>query len=104
MKKARQLDPTSLIINTALGQFYYFSGQQFLAIEQLEKTLEFDSSNDRVIFYYGLALAQSQRYAEAIDALKKLPNIPNRGGYEGGNTGQAGLAYVFSAYGQNSES
>ena len=42
IKLAQELDPLSLIVNTAVGMVFYFSRQPDPAIEQLRKTLEMD--------------------------------------------------------------
>jgi tetratricopeptide (TPR) repeat protein len=47
MKRAEELDPLSLVINTALGNGYFYTRQYDKAIEQLRKTIEMDQS-----FYY----------------------------------------------------
>ena len=41
-KRAVELDPVSLIVNTNLGRAYYFAGQYDLAIQQLHTTLALD--------------------------------------------------------------
>lgn len=40
IKRAQELDPSSLIINTALGDIYFLAGQYDQAIEQCRKTIE----------------------------------------------------------------
>ncbi len=47
MKRAQELDPLSLIINSELGTNYIMARQYDKAIEQLRKTIEMDST-----FYY----------------------------------------------------
>ena len=47
MKRALELDPLSLIINTELGNTYYYARRYDEAIEQLHKTVEIDPN-----FYY----------------------------------------------------
>ena len=42
IKRAQELDPLSLIINTAVGNIYYYAGQYENAIEQCLKTVEMD--------------------------------------------------------------
>jgi serine/threonine protein kinase/Tfp pilus assembly protein PilF len=42
MKRAQELDPMSLIINTMLGWQYYLSRQYDLAVDQLRKVLDLD--------------------------------------------------------------
>jgi tetratricopeptide (TPR) repeat protein len=42
LKRAQELDPLSLIINSDIGTFYFYTGQYDKAIGQLQKTLEMD--------------------------------------------------------------
>jgi tetratricopeptide (TPR) repeat protein len=44
LKRAQELDPLSLIINSDIGTFYVQTGQYDKAIEQLQKTLELDQN------------------------------------------------------------
>ncbi len=71
LKRAQELDPLSLIINTDLGYAYIFAGQYDKAIEQLRKTLEMDQS-----FYYahwclGLAYEMKGAFREAQGEYEK---------------------------------
>ncbi len=75
MKRAVELDPLSLIINTNLGWAYIHGGRLDEAIAQLRKTVEMDGS-----FYYaryGLALALELKGAipEAITEYQKTISI-----------------------------
>jgi serine/threonine-protein kinase len=65
LKRAQELDPLSLIINTDLGLTYIITGQYDKAIEQLRKSLEMDQG-----FYYahwclGLAYEMKGSFREA---------------------------------------
>jgi Predicted integral membrane protein len=65
LKRAQELDPFSLIINTDLGHLYINDGQYDKAIDQLSKTLEMDQG-----FYYarwclGLAYEMKGSFREA---------------------------------------
>jgi TolB-like protein/Tfp pilus assembly protein PilF len=75
MKRAVELDPLSLIINSNLGWAYIHAGRLDGAVAQLRKTVEMDSS-----FYYaryGLALALELKGAipEAIAEYQKTISI-----------------------------
>ena len=54
LKKARDLDPLSLIINTNLGLNLYFAGHYDLAIEQLERALELEPNFFRAHLHLGM--------------------------------------------------
>ncbi len=75
MKRAVELDPLSLIINTNLGWAYIHAGRLDDAVAQLRKTVEMDGS-----FYYaryGLALALELEGAipEAITEYQKTVSV-----------------------------
>ncbi len=67
IKKAQELDPFSLMINTNVGWWVgYFARQYDQGINQLHKTLEMDPNF--VMAHYGLALSYNEigKYSEAI--------------------------------------
>jgi len=71
LKRAQELDPFSLIINTDLGLTYINAGQYDQAIEQVRKSLEMDQD-----FYYahwclGLAYAMKGSFREAQTEYEK---------------------------------
>jgi TolB-like protein/Flp pilus assembly protein TadD len=75
MKRALELDPLSLVINTNLGVAYFQNGLMDQAITQLRKTVDMDGS-----FYYahwqlGLAYVWKGSYPEAIAELEKAANL-----------------------------
>jgi tetratricopeptide (TPR) repeat protein len=53
LRRARDLDPLSLIINTDLGLHLHWAGQSDQAIEQLECALELEPNFFRAHFYLG---------------------------------------------------
>jgi len=71
IKKAQELDPLSLIINTDLGLIHYFAERYDQAIEQYRKTLEIDPN----FFVTRLALSgayeQKGMFQEAISELQQ---------------------------------
>jgi serine/threonine-protein kinase len=58
MKRAQELDPLSLIINTNVGWVLYFAGRYDAAVEQLRKALELDP--DFFVAHWELGLAYDQ--------------------------------------------
>jgi len=80
MRRARELDPLSLIINSASGWMYINTGEPDRAIEELKKVLEMDSSYVPALLYLQQAYAAKGAYDEAIAVGKKL--IPLTGGSE----------------------
>ena len=80
IRKARELDPLSLVINTALARILHFSHRFDEAIEQGRRTLELDPRYGLAYFDIGIAYAVTGRYREAIDAFeasgKHSGNVP----------------------------
>jgi serine/threonine-protein kinase len=77
MKKARELDPMSLIINSGLGMVYYYSGQYDEAIKQSRKTLEFDPEFSYAYEVLGASFEAQGLYDEAASEYMKM--IPQMG-------------------------
>jgi TolB-like protein/Flp pilus assembly protein TadD len=70
MKRARELDPLSLIINANLGGTYFEMRRYDLAVEQCQKTLEIDTQFGPVHSILGLAYEQEGMYEEAISEFR----------------------------------
>ncbi|HKA22463.1 MAG TPA: tetratricopeptide repeat protein [Blastocatellia bacterium] len=71
MKRAIELEPTSLVMNSFLGATLYFSGRYDEAIEQCRKTIEMDSNFAVAHWHLGLVYQQKGMYEEAISELQK---------------------------------
>jgi TolB-like protein/predicted Zn-dependent protease len=75
MKRALELDPLSLIINSNLGVAYIHGGRLDEAIAQLRKTIEMDSTFYVARCHYGSALELQGKTAEAIEQYEKAAAI-----------------------------
>lgn len=75
IKKARELDPLSLIIHTTVGLVYYFARDYDKAIEQYQKTLEMDPNFEKAYFFLGWAFEQKRLGKEAVDAVQKAVEL-----------------------------
>jgi TolB-like protein/Flp pilus assembly protein TadD len=75
MKRALELDPLSLIINSNLGVTYIHGGRLDEAIAQLRKTIEMDSNFYVARCHYGSALELQGKTAEAIEQYEKAAAI-----------------------------
>jgi serine/threonine protein kinase/Tfp pilus assembly protein PilF len=75
IKRAQELDPLSLIINTIVGLHLYQARQYDQAIEQCQKTLEMDPNFAQAHLALGMAYEQKARYEEAIAALQKATTL-----------------------------
>src|SRR5207245_4293090 len=71
MKRAQELDPFSIIINTELGLPYLYARQYDQAIAQFQKAIEMDPKF--AFAHFGLADAYDRkgRYQEAIEQHQK---------------------------------
>jgi TolB-like protein/Flp pilus assembly protein TadD len=97
MRRAVELDPLSLIINTDLGYLYIVAGRYDEAIEQLHRTLEIDPN-----FYYargnlGEALEFKGSYEAALAEYLKVRGLNDD------PFGLAEIAHVYAALGNKSE-
>jgi TolB-like protein/tetratricopeptide (TPR) repeat protein len=70
-KKAEELDPLSLIINTTLGVTYQKARQLDRGIEQLRKTIEMDKNFARPHQSLGFAYEQKRMFDEAMEEYEK---------------------------------
>jgi len=75
LKKARDLDPLSLIINTNLGLNFYWARCYDLAIEQLERALELEPSFFRAHLHLGMCYERKRMYGKAVAELEKARAI-----------------------------
>lgn len=79
IRKAQEIDPLSLIINTDHGEFYYFARRPDQAIEQLRKALDLDPNFVRAHFLLARAYAQKGKCTEAIAEFQKAISIDENG-------------------------
>ncbi|MBI1803429.1 MAG: protein kinase [Ignavibacteria bacterium] len=70
IKKAQELDPLSLAINTGLGHVLYLSRHYDQAIEQYRRTLEMDPNFLQARLWFGRPYLQKKMYKEAISELQ----------------------------------
>jgi tetratricopeptide (TPR) repeat protein len=97
LKRARDLDPLSLIINTDLGLAFYWAQRYDLAIEQLERTIELEPSFFRAHLHLGMAYERKRMYGEAIAELETARRL-NENAWT-----LAGLGYAFASFGEKAE-
>jgi TolB-like protein/Tfp pilus assembly protein PilF len=97
LKRARELDPLSLIINTNLGLTYYWARQYDLAIEQLESAIELEPNFFRAHLHLGMVYERKLMYREAIAQLEKARRI-NENPFT-----LAGLGHAYASFGKIAE-
>ena len=74
-RRALELDPLSLAINTDLGMTYYYARQPDLAISHLKKLLEIDTGYARTYLYLGQIYRAENRFEESIAATSKYSTL-----------------------------
>jgi serine/threonine protein kinase/Tfp pilus assembly protein PilF len=95
MKRAQELDPLSLIINTDLAKEYLYARQYDQAINQCEKTLELNPNFYRVYKYFGQAYVQTSQLEEAIQVFQNAKDLS-----KGHPAVLAWLGYVYGLSGR----
>lgn len=75
MKRALELEPTSLVMNTFMGATLYFAGRYDEAIEQCRKTIEMDPTFAVAHWHLGLAYEQKGMFDEAIAEFNKAVTL-----------------------------
>ncbi len=98
LKRAQELDPLSLPINTGVGIILYYSRQYDLAIEEYRKVLDMDANFGYAHFWLAMALLQKSLFEEAIQGYQKAVV------FSAGNiTYQAALGYAYALAGKRDE-
>jgi serine/threonine-protein kinase len=77
-KLAQQIDPLSLVMNSALGRIYHFARQYDRAIEQFRKTIDMDPNFASAHFDIAESYVVKRMYAEAIAEYRKGLAISGR--------------------------
>ncbi|HEY3129665.1 MAG TPA: tetratricopeptide repeat protein [Acidobacteriota bacterium] len=81
IKRAKELDPLSLIINTDVGEILYFARRYDEAEAQLQKVLSMDANFSVAHYVLGHIYLQKRKYQEAIGEYKKAiklsPSTPS---------------------------
>jgi tetratricopeptide (TPR) repeat protein len=75
MKRARELEPLDLVINTLVGWASYMARQYDEAIEQYLKVVEMDPNFSLVYFFLGGVYVGSSKFAEAVKSNHKLVEL-----------------------------
>ncbi len=75
VKRALEIDPLSLIINSSAGRIFYLARQYDQAMEQLRKTLDMDPNFARAHFFLGQVYQQKGMFEEDIAEFKKAHQL-----------------------------
>ena len=98
IKRARDSDPLSLIINTDMGHVLYLAKQYDQAIRMYQETLELDPSFSMAHVRLGEAYIQKGMYQEALRELRTGSKL-----YKGRSDALMMLAYVNALLGRRAE-
>jgi eukaryotic-like serine/threonine-protein kinase len=101
LKKAQELDPLSLLINTSVGWQLYFTRQYAGAIEQLQKTLQMDQNFVPAQHAIEAAYAQNGMYKDAVAERQKVLTLsgnPDLAATIGADYAQSGYAGVMQSW------
>src|SRR5262249_29024065 len=71
MRRALELEPVSLVMNTFMGATLYYAGQYDEAIDQCRRTVEMDPNFAVAHWHLGLAYEQKRVFDKAIDEFQK---------------------------------
>ena len=75
MKKALELEPASLVMNTFMGATLYYAGRYDEAVEQCRRTIQMDPNFAVAHWHLGLAYEQKQLLDAAIEEFKKAISL-----------------------------
>jgi TolB-like protein/DNA-binding winged helix-turn-helix (wHTH) protein/tetratricopeptide (TPR) repeat protein len=98
MKKAKDLDPLSLIINADLAELYLIAHSYDESIRQSRRTIEMDANFALAHNQLAQAYLQKQMFDEAVAELQKAIKISG-----GSPTFTANLARTYAAMGRKNE-
>lgn len=93
-KRAQEIDPLSLFLNSNIGMVCFLARQYDQAISAAQKTLELEPDFPLAHMIMGLAYVQKRMYEQGISELQKATAHPDS---------RALLAYAFSTAGKRSE-
>jgi DNA-binding winged helix-turn-helix (wHTH) protein/TolB-like protein/Tfp pilus assembly protein PilF len=91
MKRALELEPTSLVMNSFMGAALFFAARYDEAIEQCRRTIEMDPNFAVAHWYLGLAYEQKELFDDAIAEFQKATTLSG-----GSPLMQASLGHAFA--------
>lgn len=107
IRKAQELDPLSLIINTDVACALYYARQFEASIRQCQWVLETEPNFVTAHFRVGLAYEQLGKYEEAVDAFRSAVALSTEdskteamAAFKGGSDARASLAHTYALMGE----
>jgi TolB-like protein/tetratricopeptide (TPR) repeat protein len=96
-RRARELDPHSLMMNLNAADSYFYGRQYDRAIEHVRTLLEQEPRFFPALFNLGRAYVQKEMYDEAIVAFEKAVQ------FSGNREGKSALAHAYALAGRGAE-
>jgi TolB-like protein/DNA-binding winged helix-turn-helix (wHTH) protein/Flp pilus assembly protein TadD len=93
IRRARELDPLSLLMRSSVGRFLYYARRYDEAIPELKKTLELDPSRVYARLYLALCYEGKGSYAEALNEFEQFSAAF-------GGVPSVGLAHLYAVKGE----
>ncbi len=90
MKRAKELDPLSSIINSSLSQVYQIQNDHNASVESSRKVIELDPNFSLAYSILGQSYLKQGRDADAVTNLEKAVELSNR---DGGSLSDLGYGY-----------
>jgi eukaryotic-like serine/threonine-protein kinase len=78
MKRALELEPVSLVMNTFMGATFYHAGRYDEAVDQCRRTVEMDPTFAVAHWHLGLAYEQKQIFDKAIEEFRLAISLSQR--------------------------
>jgi len=75
MRRALELEPASLVMNTFMGGTLYYAGRYDEAIDQCRRTIEMDPNFAVAHWHLGLAYEQKRNFEQAIEEFQKAISL-----------------------------
>jgi TolB-like protein/DNA-binding winged helix-turn-helix (wHTH) protein/Flp pilus assembly protein TadD len=98
MKKAVELEPTSLVMNSFMGATLFYAGRYDEAIDECYKAIELDPNFAVAHWHLGLAYEQKGLFAEAISEFQKAVALSG-----GSPLMKAALAHAYAQSNRKAE-
>jgi tetratricopeptide (TPR) repeat protein len=92
MKRALELEPASLVMNTFMGATLYYAGRYDEAIDQCRRTIEMDPTFAVAHWHLGLAYEQKQFFDAAIEEFQRAVSLSG-----GSPLMRAALGHAYAA-------
>jgi TolB-like protein/Tfp pilus assembly protein PilF len=98
IQKAQELDPLSIIMNTAAAQVFFYAGQYDRVLEQCQRALELDPNFFLAYYFRGRAYERKGMFPQAIAEFRRASTL-----YPGNPTLMMGLGAVYALSGDKAQ-